>query len=114
MRVRLTKLVAGVAALAALAVGGSALATAGNQTPKAKPATSVPSQPEPATANDTDTIQEGDQSAPDVAGAADKADTPDVAGAADKADAADSATEKADTESATETPDSAASEVAGN
>src|SRR5438445_665739 len=75
MRSRLTKLGAGLAALAALAAGGSALASAGHKTHAAKPPmsqslTSLPAVSkgtEPAPSEpDADTVQQGDQSAPDT------------------------------------------------
>jgi hypothetical protein len=76
MRSRLTKLGAGLAALAALAAGGSALASAGHKTHAAKPPmsqslTSLPAVSkgtEPAPSEpDADAVQQGDQSAPDTA-----------------------------------------------
>ena len=78
MRSRLTKLGAGLAALAALTAGGSALASAGHKTHAAKtpmsqsrtslPAVSKSTEPAPSE-SDTDTVQQGDQSAPDTTGA---------------------------------------------
>ena len=64
---RLTKIGAGIAAVAALALGGSALASAA-QSHQAKPA---PVQQSNA-AQDGDNVQEGDQTAPDTAGSADQ------------------------------------------
>jgi hypothetical protein len=65
MRARLTKLAAAVTAVAALAVGGSALAGATQKgSPPAPPAASQ-SQSEVASSVDGDTVQQGDQSAPD-------------------------------------------------
>jgi hypothetical protein len=58
MRARMTKLVAGLAAVAALAVGGATLASAAAKAPSANP---------PVAAVDSDTLQEGDQSAPETA-----------------------------------------------
>lgn len=84
MRSRLTKLSATVAALAALAVGGSALASAahttappatpsqqGNQAaPTIEPADATDNSAEAASgAVDTDNIQQGDQTSSDTAGA---------------------------------------------
>ena len=63
MRARLTKVGVAVTALAALAVGGSQLASASS---KAKPAAPVVSQE--VTAPDNDNLQQGDQTSPDVAG----------------------------------------------
>src|SRR5438445_6662291 len=75
MRSRLTKLGAGLAALAALAAGGSALASAGHKTHAAKtpmnqsrtslPAVSKSTEPAPSE-SDADNIQQGGQSAPDT------------------------------------------------
>ncbi|MDX6517870.1 MAG: hypothetical protein QOF50_716 [Gaiellaceae bacterium] len=62
MRARLMKVGAALAALGALAAGGSTLASAGSkQAPPAPPA-AVEKQ-----GADTDTLQQGDQSAPDTA-----------------------------------------------
>src|SRR5438552_11546908 len=59
MRARLTKLVAGLTAVGALAFGGAALAgAASSPTPAVPPAASAPAE----------TTQQGDQTAPDVAG----------------------------------------------
>jgi len=65
MRNRLTKIAAGLAALAALALGGSAIAGAGGKdnTPPAPPATSQTQ--EPSSAVDGDNVQQG---APSLAG----------------------------------------------
>jgi hypothetical protein len=74
-RIRKATLV--VAGLAALALGGSAIAgaaTNGSTAPAQTPAVTAPA--------DNDTVQSGDQTTPDVAGAneaADPADTPDSA-----------------------------------
>ena len=96
MRARLTKLLAGVTAVAALAFGGAALAgAANNPSPPAPPAASAP----------TDTAQQGDQTAPDKAGATENA--PEAA-SSEKADAPEPA--ESTSESATES----TSEVAGN
>ena len=56
MRIRLTKVVAGLAAIAALALGGSALASATQKAPSPKPP-AAPVQQEKATA-DTDAVQD--------------------------------------------------------
>jgi len=70
MRTRLTKLAAGLVALAALAVGGSTLAWAGSKAnPPAPPAASQSKQVAAPSA-DADNVQQGDQSAPDSAGQA--------------------------------------------
>jgi hypothetical protein len=60
MRSRLTKVGAFLTLAAALAVGGATLASASSKAPQTKA---------PAGVVDTDTIQQGDQSTPDVAGA---------------------------------------------
>jgi hypothetical protein len=60
MRARLTKLLAGLTAVAALAFGGASLAgAANNSSPPAPPTASVPA----------DTAQQGDQTAPDSSSA---------------------------------------------
>lgn len=83
MRARLTKLFAGLTAVAALAFGGAALAgAANNSSPPVPPAVSAPA----------DTTQQGDQTAPDTGSAA-----------------AESTSESASTESSS---DSASSESA--
>jgi hypothetical protein len=56
---------AAIAVIAAMGVGGTAIATAGST--KAKPATAVV---ENTAGPDTDNVQSGDQTTPDVAGAA--------------------------------------------
>jgi hypothetical protein len=66
MRSRLTKVGVTIAALAALAVGGSALAGAAqNNAPAKAPAFSQGSEP---AVPDSDNVQQGDQSAPDNPG----------------------------------------------
>jgi cytoskeletal protein RodZ len=60
MRARITKLMVGLSAFGALAVGGASLATAANSNPPVTPA--VASAP-------ADTTQQGDQSAPESTGA---------------------------------------------
>ena len=67
MRGRITKLAAGLAAIAALAVGGSTLASAGGKAPPANA---------PVTAVDRDNIQQGDQTSPDHGAAAEKGSEP--------------------------------------
>jgi hypothetical protein len=73
MRSRFMKLGVTIGALASLAVGGSAIATAaqkgGVPTPPA-PAITTPDQADTPSATDADNVQQGDQSAPDTAGAA--------------------------------------------
>ncbi len=72
MRARLTKLGAALAAIAALAVGGSALASAGQKATPPQPPGAVQDQSTPDNAAeakdgpaDTDSVQQGDQSTPD-------------------------------------------------
>jgi cytoskeletal protein RodZ len=67
MRARLMKFGAGVAALAAFALGGSALASAGSG-----PQTVPPAQAQSATDSGPN-VQQGDQSAPDTGSAAEEA-----------------------------------------
>ena len=62
MRARITKLMAGLLAVTALAFGGAALSSAAQKAPKV-------SNP-PAVVTDGDTLQQGDQTSPDPAGAA--------------------------------------------
>lgn len=86
MRARLTKIGAAIAALAALAVGGSALASAAQKGSPPPPAATQVQQGDQATpdtsaevpetaaeaqagAVDTDNVQQGDQSGSDTAGA---------------------------------------------
>jgi hypothetical protein len=67
MRARLTKVAAALAAVTALAVGGSAIASAGSKAnPPALPAVTQPQQ-DTTTSVDGDNVQQGDQSAPDTA-----------------------------------------------
>ena len=96
MRARLTKLLAGLTAVTALAVGGAALAgAANNSSPPAPPAASAPAA----------TVQQGDQIAPDTTGAAENAPE---APSSEKAGAPEPA--ESSSESATES----AAEVAAN
>src|SRR5437660_11649893 len=67
MRARLTKLLAGLTAVSALAFGGAALAGAANKSsPPAPPVASAPA----------DTTQQGDQSAPDTGTASESSSEP--------------------------------------
>jgi hypothetical protein len=87
MRARLTKLVAGLTAAGALAFGGAALAgAASNPSPPAPPVASAPA--------DTDTIQQGDQTAPDTGTAASESSSESVS--------SESASESTSSESAPE------------
>ncbi len=67
---RLTKIGASLAAVAALAVGGSAIAGAAQKSAPPKPAVSQSQEP---LAPDTDNVQQGDQTAPDQASASEQA-----------------------------------------
>ena len=73
MRSRLTKVASAVTLVAALAVGGATFASASSKAPKpAKAPPAVASKAPakaPASAGDTDNIQQGDQSVPDGPGA---------------------------------------------
>jgi hypothetical protein len=84
MRKRILKLTGVLAALTALAVGGSTLASASKPaSPTAKAAVAEA----PATGTDGDTVQQGDQSTPDVARVATAtAHSADVATAGDSSD----------------------------
>jgi hypothetical protein len=65
MRKRLTKVGVTIAALAALAVGGSAVAGAAQNSGPAKAKAPAASQSSEPAVPDTDNVQQGDQSAPD-------------------------------------------------
>jgi hypothetical protein len=68
MRARLTKFGVALAAIAALAVGGSAYVSAAGKNAPPQPPPAVQSEPvqsEQGAAADTDNVQQGDQSAPD-------------------------------------------------
>jgi len=67
---RLTKIGAAFAAVAALAVGGSAIAGAAQKSAPPKPAVSQSQEP---LAPDTDNVQQGDQTVPDQASASGQA-----------------------------------------
>jgi hypothetical protein len=112
MRSRFMKLGVTIAALASLAIGGSAIATAAQKGGTPAPpvvSTTVPSTAaETPSATDGDNIQQGDQSAPDVAGAADPAE------AAGAAEAPDSATESASESSAASDGPGGHADPAGN
>ena len=69
MRGRITKLIAGLTAIAALAVGGATFASAASKAP--------PVQLKPPVASvDGDTTQQGDQSTPDTGTAAEQSSEP--------------------------------------
>ena len=85
MRARLTKLMAGVTAVAALAFGGATLAgAAGKQTPPAPPVAA--------------NVQQGDQTAPDVGGTAAESSSE----SASESASTESSSEAASSESASE------------
>ena len=67
---RLTKIGASLAAVAALAIGGSAIAGAAQKSAPPKPAVSQSQEP---VLPDTDNVQQGDQSAPDTGSASEQA-----------------------------------------
>jgi hypothetical protein len=78
-----------IAALAALAVGGSAIATAaqkGGALAPPTPAVTIPALADTPSASDGDNVQQGDQSTPDTGGAA---EAPDSAGAESASEASD-------------------------
>lgn len=95
MTKRIQKLLIGVAALAALALGGSAFAGAQSQPQPATPAA------ESTTGPDTDTMQSGDQTTPDKPATASKAT------AAQSTTGADTDSVQSGDQSAAETPDKA-------
>jgi hypothetical protein len=66
MRSRLTKVASALTLVAALAVGGATFASASSKAPSKAPPAVLKA---PASAGDGDSIQQGDQSAPDVPGA---------------------------------------------
>jgi hypothetical protein len=67
MSKRIQQAVLAVAAIGALAAGGSAIAAAQNPTSTPAPVTQSSTAPEPAGGPDTDSIQSGDQTTPDTA-----------------------------------------------
>jgi hypothetical protein len=75
MTKRIQRLFVAVAALAALAVGGSAVASAQNSGQKPAPAPQSAVSSEKVGGPDTDNIQSGDQTTPDTTGVAAKATT---------------------------------------
>jgi hypothetical protein len=91
MRSRFMKLGVTVAALASLAVGGSAIATAaqkgGTPAPPA-PTITTPAQAEAPSATDSDNVQQGDQSA-DTAGTAEAPESATAESATEASDASD-------------------------
>ena len=97
MRARLTRLGAALAALAALAVGGSALASANSKGSTPQPATTTQAQQDQG-AN----VQQGDQSAPDTGQTAENAPESATENASEAAgeNASEAAGESAQSESA--------------
>jgi hypothetical protein len=86
MRARLTKLMAGLAALAALAFGGASLAGGANS-----PAPVVPAAPPAASVT-----QQGDQTTPDTGAAASESSTESSSAESSSESGSESATESAD------------------
>ena len=70
MTKHIQKWVLAIAALGALALGGSAIATAQQPVQTPAPVTQSAKTPEPVGGPDTDTIQSGDQTTPDTPGGA--------------------------------------------
>jgi hypothetical protein len=87
MHSRFTKFAASIAALAALAVGGSAIASAAHKTGTPSPPAQTSSTVAPAT--DGDNVQQGDQSTPDAPGAAAESAASESTTAGEKPDAAE-------------------------
>jgi len=99
MRTRFTKLIAGLGVVAAIAVGGATFASAAKKAPPPTPpaaATPAAAATTPAAPVDGDTLQQGDQTAPDTGTAPEQT--------------AEAATSETGSEPAGE----ASSEVAGN
>jgi hypothetical protein len=69
MTKRFQKMFLALAALSALAVGGSAIASAQQSSTAATPPAKAAQAPEPVGGPDTDNIQSGDQTTPDAVGA---------------------------------------------
>src|SRR5579859_3676849 len=74
MRNRLTKIGAGIAAIAALAFGGSALASAAQKVHQTTPPAPINQPTESQSATDSDNVQQGDQTSPDTASSTDQAE----------------------------------------
>jgi hypothetical protein len=106
---KLTKIGASLAAVAALAVGGSAIAGAAQKSAPPKPAASQNQEP---LAPDTDNVQQGDQTASDQESASEQAGeaSSETAGeSASESDASDGPGGYADAKTRTPTPSSRAS-----
>ena len=90
MRSRFMKLGVTISALAALAVGGSAIATAAQKGgAPAPPVSTITTPADTASSNDGDNVQQGDQSAPDTAGAAEAPDSAAAESASESSAASD-------------------------
>jgi hypothetical protein len=92
MRSRFMKLGVTIAALASLAVGGSAIATAAQKGGAPVPPVSTittPAAADTTSATDGDNVQQGDQSAPDTAGAAEAPDSATAESASESSAASD-------------------------
>jgi hypothetical protein len=92
MRSRMMKLGATIGALASLAVGGSAIATAAQKSGAAvpPPVTAIaPAAADTSSAIDGDNVQQGDQSTPDAAGAAEAPDSAATESASESSAASD-------------------------
>jgi hypothetical protein len=106
MRKRLKTITGATAALAALALGGSAIATAAQDSAGAKTHAAANTTREKTTGPDTDRIQSGDQTAPDVRGKASSTSPTDTS-------ASETSTAEAPETSAESTESSAASDGPG-
>lgn len=96
MRTKITKLVAGLAVVSALAVGGASFASAGSKAPPVKA---------PAAAVDGDTLQQGDQTSPDTGTPAEQSS---------ESAASEQAGESTSESASSEQPGESSSEVAAN
>ncbi len=89
MRSRFMKLGVTISALVALAVGGSAVATAAQKGGAPAPPVSTITTPDTTSSNDGDNVQQGDRSAPDTAGAAEAPDSAAAESASESSAASD-------------------------
>jgi hypothetical protein len=92
MRSRFMKLGVTIAALASLAVGGSAVATAAQKGGASAPPVStitIPAAADSTSATDGDNVQQGDQSAPDTTGAAEAPESATAESASESSAASD-------------------------
>jgi len=105
MTKHIQKWVLAIAALGALALGGSAIATAQQPVQTPAPVTQSAKTPEPVGGPDTDTIQSGDQTTPDTPGGAAEAPGTEQSPASEKPGAAEApGTEQSPASEAAETP----------